>query len=345
MATIAFCAILLFFCLWLLRGIHNPHYVHSHNNSFTIIICVKNEAQNLIYLLVSLRNIDYFEGNYEVLFIDDHSTDQSFVMLSDFCLTSERYDVFQLPEGFSGKKSAITYGIERARYDWIALTDADCLVAPQWLNTVNNYIENNKQISMFVGYSPECFVNSWQYFKQLAHAIIYASSIYSGFPFSCSGRNLVFSRQGFEEVHGYMGVTHLTSGDDKLLLKKFNQAKKGISYIPHPPIFSQVVGRRDIKDQNLRRYGKVLMSSRAWIFFIGVLGLLLIAMPVEIALTKRFAFVGIYLFTIELLVLLGCLLHKERFRLWYLPIAPVFPYYLFFQTLLSFFIKWKWRGE
>jgi len=345
MATIAFCAILLFFCLWLLRGITSPHFLQSQNLSFSIVICVKNEAHNLIFLLTSLKNIDYFEGDYEVIFIEDHSSDQSLAVLTDFCESAERYSVYQLPEGVHGKKAAITYAIERAKYDWIALTDADCLVEPQWLNAVNAYIQNNQHTSMFVGYSPEKYNNSWQYFKQLAHAIIYAASIYSGFPFSCSGRNLIFAKQAFIDVHGFEGVAHLTSGDDKLLLKRFNQAKKGISYIPSPPIFTQVAKRKELKNQNLRRYGKVFMSSWPWIAFIAVLGVLLVAMPVEIALTKRVAFVAVYAVTINLLVLFGCLLHKERFRLWYLLIAPVFPYYLFYQTMCSFFIKWTWRSE
>jgi len=336
-------AVLLFFGLCLLRGLNPLPDQPTVYKNFTIIIAVKNEVENLSFLLVSLSSLDYFEGAFEVIFIDDHSTDQSFNILSDFCKDSDRYSVYQqLPDQY-GKKAAITFGVSKAKYDWVALTDADCVVHPEWLKMINTHILGNEQVSMFVGYSPEIYIRSFQYFRQLATACIYAASIYSGFPYSCSGRNLIFSRKSFESVNGYEGFHHLPSGDDKILLQKFHRAKKSISYMPYPAIFTMPATETNIRNQNLRRYGKMSMSSLSWKIFLVLIGLSLVAIPIEFAFTLRLSILIIYILTTNLTILLGCVLHKEKYLPIYILHALIFPYYLLYQTSMSINKKWNWR--
>jgi len=347
MSALIFGSILVFFSLCLLKGLNTLPYQPITAKNFSIIIAVKDESDNLLSLLLSLLGLDYFSGAYEVIFIDDHSTDDSFRTLSKYCAKVDGYSVYQLPEGQNGKKAALELGIQKASYGWIALTDADCIVHPEWLKMINTHIQNNEQVSMFVGYSPESFVSSFQYFRQLAAANIYAAGIYSGFPFSCSGRNLIFHRDSFEEVGGYEGFHHLSSGDDKILLRKFTTTKKVISYIPYPPVFTKPVEGKNIREQNLRRFGKVSMSTLSWQVFMGLIGLLLIAMPVEFVLWHRLSvwlsMLVIYIFSTNLMVLLGCVLHREKIRPLYPLFALIFPYYLLYQMSVSFHKKWKWR--
>jgi len=347
MSALIFGTILVFFALCLLRGLNTLQYQPNVVKNFSIVIAVKNETENLPFLLVSLLSLDYFEGAFEVIFVDDHSTDGSFQTLSVYCDNVEGYSIYKLTDEQKGKKAAMQLGIAQAKYDWIALTDADCVVPPEWLKTINMHIQNNKQVSMFVGYSPETYVHPFQYFRQLVSAIIYASGIYSGFPFSCSGRNLVFERTTFNEIKGYDGFDQFNSAEDKILLQKFRSAKKIISYMPYPPIFTKPADKNILKNQNLRRYGTLLISSLPWQIFMVVIGLLLIAMPVEFVLWHSpsvwSSMLIIYIFATNLMILLGCILHKERIHLLYLLYALVFPYYLLFQMSRGMIKKWKWR--
>ena len=60
----------------------------------------------------------------------------------------------------SPKKDAIETAIEIAKNDWIITTDADCLVQKNWLNSIDNYIQNTN-IKM---------IASWRYlFTKKSH--------------------------------------------------------------------------------------------------------------------------------------------------------------------------------
>jgi len=334
--------IILFFTLFLQRWLWELFIPKRGRNKakFSIVIACKNEERNLPVLFDSLRSIKYDATYFEVIFVDDNSTDRTFELLTSFCLESPQYHAYRLGE-HTGKKYALQAGIKNSLYDWIVLTDADCIVPVNWLESINNSIY--KKPSMYIGYSPEIYKNSFQYFKQLAAAINYAASAYAGIPVSCSGRNLVFSKKAFFEIKGYEGLFHLASGDDKLLMQRFIANDKKISYIPYPPVYTQPVEKMSLKNQNLRRYGKFSMSSLSWQMGMSIIGMLLLFVPVELALKRNYLSFGGLIAALILYVISGCALHREKVRLSYLVYAVVYPYYLGFQMIRGMTKKWVWK--
>ena len=106
----------------------------------SIIVPARNEERNILRCVSSLLEQDY--TNYEVIVVDDGSTDNTAGVLDELTAThshSERLFVLrlkdQLPDGWAGKPHAIHMGVQEASGDWLLFTDADTWHAPNALRS------------------------------------------------------------------------------------------------------------------------------------------------------------------------------------------------------------------
>jgi hypothetical protein len=74
-----------------------------------------------------------------------------------------------------------------------------------------------------------------------------------------------------------------------------------------------------------------------------IIGVLLLCLPLELVVRHTVYPTLLFIGILEMYVIIGCLLHREKVRLSYLFYAIVFPYYLAYQMLASFTKKWKWK--
>lgn len=95
----------------------------------SIIVPARNEERNIRRCVESLLAQDY--SNYEVIVVDDGSTDHTAAILDDIARShphGERLYVLQLqdlPAGWAGKTHAIHKGTREASGEWLLFTDAD----------------------------------------------------------------------------------------------------------------------------------------------------------------------------------------------------------------------------
>lgn len=92
----------------------------------SIIIPVYNEEHTIGVCLDSLLALDYPKEKMEIIIVDDGSTDSTTTIL-------EEYPVLLLKSSHQGPSVARNLGIASARGDYIAFTDADCIVESNWL--------------------------------------------------------------------------------------------------------------------------------------------------------------------------------------------------------------------
>ena len=93
--------------------------------AFSIVIPVYNEADSLPELLAAIAQaLTSFDGSYEVVFVDDGSTDGSFEKLQSLSQTDARIRVFSFRRNL-GKSPALLCGIQKARGRYILTMDAD----------------------------------------------------------------------------------------------------------------------------------------------------------------------------------------------------------------------------
>jgi len=197
---------------------------------YSIIIPFRNEAKHLGSLISSLKSIDFPATKFEVILVNDHSTDDFLNNLSG------------LPSNFitinaegQGKKSALATGIRKSKGEVIVTTDADCKIPEGWLSALQPYFEKQKARLVF---GPVAF-DQWSSFFKKVQQVEFASLIGSGaatlqwgLPTMCNGANLAFLKTAFLEVGGYNDNVELPSGDDEFLMHKiYASAPEKVHYM------------------------------------------------------------------------------------------------------------------
>ncbi len=194
--------------------------------SFSIVIPFRNEAKNLPELLQSFTQLNYPKDLFEIILVDDTSSDNSVHCIKEWKIDNPMFDVTILNNvrsSNSPKKDAITNAVLIAKHDWIITTDADCSVRENWLSTFDSYIENNlvEMIAGAVVYSIKKGLLS--HFQQMDLLSLQGATIGSfglNKAFMCNGANFAYSKKLFHDLNGFEGNTTIASGDDVFLLQK-----------------------------------------------------------------------------------------------------------------------------
>lgn len=98
----------------------------------SVIVVAYNEEKNLPACLESLIALDYPRDSYEVVVVDNDSTDGTRKVADGFSARDPRVRVVVNPvRGIGATRNA---GLRAARHDYAAYTDADCTVPPEWLS-------------------------------------------------------------------------------------------------------------------------------------------------------------------------------------------------------------------
>src|ERR1035437_3837244 len=111
-------------------------FLNKINLQISIIIAGKNEERNLPGLLDSLKVVNYPISDFEIVFVDDNSTDNTLFIAMEKQKELPNLRVIQATnKKYPGKKGALAQGIIESRYDYILITDSDCIVGKEWLNS------------------------------------------------------------------------------------------------------------------------------------------------------------------------------------------------------------------
>lgn len=201
---------------------------------FSVIVPVRNEAENIGRILQRLEAQDYPKDLYEVIIIDDFSEDDTakkVTQLSDSLESTIR--LIQLnDENKQGKKHALTEGVRQAKHETILTTDADCWMNEGWLRAYNGaFIAELNMVAGPVSIEGKGLFGRLQQVEFAGLIGFGAVTIQKENPSMCSGANLGFRKRAFEEVGGYENNLFTPSGDDEFLL--FNIMKK----FPHSTKF------------------------------------------------------------------------------------------------------------
>jgi cellulose synthase/poly-beta-1,6-N-acetylglucosamine synthase-like glycosyltransferase len=197
----------------------------------SILVAARNEAENIFKTIEDLLAQHYDKQLTEIIFIDDHSIDQTAEIIGSY--SSRGVKLIKLNEDRalnSYKKKAIQTAIAGASGTLIITTDADCRMGPDWLKTIVSFYEEKKykMISSPVSYFEEkSFFERAQTLEFLYLIGLGASTIGNKKPSTCNGANLAYEREAFYEVDGFKGIDDLASGDDELLLHKMAARYEG----------------------------------------------------------------------------------------------------------------------
>ncbi len=107
----------------------------------SIIVPARNEELNIFNCINSIHNNNFPVENYEIIAINDRSTDSTGAILSELNTNIKNLKIITVTNGsqkknLKGKAGALQAGISESKGDIILMTDADCIVNPEWINTI-----------------------------------------------------------------------------------------------------------------------------------------------------------------------------------------------------------------
>lgn len=216
---------------WRAVPVYKNDHAPADNIQFSIIIPARNEETRIGSLLDALRKQDLDPSWWEVIVVDDDSTDNTAQVVAQY----ENVKLIRLTgkEQNSYKKRALTEGIAQSRNEWILTTDADCVPGPQWLSTLSRFITDRNPQMVVAPVRMAHDRSLLQIFQALDFITlqgITAGAVHGRFMHMCNGANLAYKKSAFQTVQGFNGIDHIASGDDMLLMQKIQQAFPGSAH-------------------------------------------------------------------------------------------------------------------
>jgi len=213
----------------------------------SVIVYTKNESENLKLHLPALLTQDY--PNYEIIVVNDGSTDESDEVLKLFEQEYPNLYHTYIPEDakyLSRKKLALTVAIKAAKNDILLFTEANCEpLSKFWIATMaRNY---SPDIAIVLGFSAyghhKGFMHKLISYDNLNTGLEYLSSALVHRAYAGNGRNLSYKKDLFFKHKGYYKSLSLHAGDDDLFINE--SATKKNTTVEYSPLGITQMGKVD----------------------------------------------------------------------------------------------------
>jgi cellulose synthase/poly-beta-1,6-N-acetylglucosamine synthase-like glycosyltransferase len=181
----------------------------------SVIAPARNEEASLKSCLDSL--VAQAGVTFEIIVIDDHSTDRTREIASSFSNSPVNphvrvIEAGPLPAGWTGKNNAVAAGAKTARGEWLLFTDADTVHLPGSL--ARSVEEAKRHNAAMLSYSPEQIVES--FWEKAVMPVIFAELAASFRPSQVSnpkspaaaanGQYILITREAYDAVGGHAAL-------------------------------------------------------------------------------------------------------------------------------------------
>ena len=223
------CLILIF-----IKGWYQVPYFKGNENvipdfKVSLVICCKDEAHHLPVLIDALRNQSF--QHFELVWVNDHSEDDTLQVIEQSRTYFPGMQIINSPS--KGKKLAQQAGILAASGELIVTTDADCIPAEKWLESI---VDFQTQYHADLIIAPVKLVPGTTLFtriQQLEFATLVGSGMAAAgtdMPILCNAANMAFLKKAWLESRFYLHDEEL-SGDDVFLLLSIKKRKGKIGVL------------------------------------------------------------------------------------------------------------------
>jgi cellulose synthase/poly-beta-1,6-N-acetylglucosamine synthase-like glycosyltransferase len=322
----------------------------------SVIIPCNNEENNLPFLLKDLKLQNYDPDLFEVLVIDDNSTDSTFQFASSYKGIRNYRCLRNL---YKGKKGAIIQAADIASGELIMTTDADCRFGPGWISA---------HVSLYNGLHPDLiigpvalekgsgFLGRFQELEFLSLQGITAGTAQNGNPVMCNGANLSFKKSSYLR-HSNNLRNDIPSGDDVFLLHSLKRDPSArILWLNNPEgmvttkqcntLFSYIRQRaRWISKAG--KYRDIYTINLAIVTFAVIISLVFLL--IEGLWMPQFLYIFLIVLTIKSIpdfLLIREVTRQsgnEHLMKWFIPSQLVYPFYVLAVAVTALFIGKKWK--
>ena len=312
----------------------------------SIVIAVRNEEENIPFLIEDLSKQDYPLECLEIIIVDDFSDDNTFQILNDASL-----HLNVLRSESEGKKAAINTGVLSAKHDLILTTDADCRFSANWVSCMLAPFAH-EAIHLVSG--PVAYSNLSSLFDKF-QALEFISLIGSGAgaigvdkAFMCNGANMAFRKSIFASTN-----THIASGDDVFLLHHVKSTGGKIAFVKEQSaiVFTQPKASVTEFINQRKRWASKSSSyqdfTAKWISFVVFLTNLML---LWLVFSYQFKLAAVF-FCVKFIIDYGFVRALSRFffyqkylsNFWIMSI--IYPIYIVWVALSSQLTSFEWKGR
>lgn len=243
-----FIILLSFFYLVVIFSLFKAILANAKRNNFeyvkfSIIIAAKNEEKNISQTLNSLINQNYPQELYEIIIVDDNSTDNTYSIAFEY---SQKYSSIKVLKAenktLPAKKGVLDIGVKNSQYDYILITDADCIAEKDWLISMAKTFSNGYDI--VVGKAPffnqNNFTSLISLYENLKTFIVSHFAISINFAYTATARNFGYTKTIYHKINGYNNTLDTLSGDDDMFIREATKHNAKICglYYENSSVFS-----------------------------------------------------------------------------------------------------------
>ncbi len=338
---------IVFTAIWIILRKGKPAGPYAGNNIsyekyfLSVLIPVKNESVNIRSLLADLSEQSLDSKKYEIIFIDDHSSDDTFGII-DHAQGKNRNFTLLRNRGH-GKKRAIHTGITEASGDYIVTTDGDCRLSSGWLEEIYTCIRNSNADMIIGAVDITDTGRLFNRFISLEHLGLQAvTRVFAGCgkPVMCNAANLCFRNPG-PERYLEMVKSNLNSGDDIFMMESIKKqggsfiwmgSEKGTVMTKGPDTLKGLVKQRIRWTSKSHAYTDPVLTGMAVLVFLTntILAVSLAAAVFIPGILTTVVFMFLMKSVPDLLLLADSASDGEKMKLLYvfIPAQIVYPFYV-----------------
>lgn len=328
----------------------------------SVLIAARNEEKNIKKLLESIYNQSFPKELFEVIIVDDHSTDNTKNIINNFINENKELDIKLLEAENVGKKLAISQALHTAINELIIVTDADCVLNNLWIESIVGFYQEKKCKMILAPVLLSPAENLFEKMQVLEHLSLIGSTAGSasiGFPVMCNGANMAYERIAALEVEKYRKDFNIPSGDDMFLLEQFvkNYGHENVKFLLSKSAIVKTKTCKTLKEffRQRRRWvsktksytsWKVILTALVVLFFnLSIISLFVSAFFIP-ALWSIYILLTLLKFFIDfpLLKNITNFMNQSSLLKWTLPLEFIYPFYVVF-TALSGTIFTKLKSE
>lgn len=235
----------------------------------SVVIPAHDQGSLLEENLPAILEQDFPAGRYEVIVVDDASTDHTADVLKRLKQTYPHLRHTFVPPSarfIPRLKLAITLGIRAARSPWVVLTMADCCpISRKWLHTMAVHFTD--EADFVAGYAT--YINDGSLtarraiFENLQHLLIAFSAAHNGKAIGANVCNLAVRKDAFIGKRGFADSLTVGVGEGDLLVDAL--AEKGrtrLELSPEAMVRRLLPSRDTLATERLCRRQVIHVSSR-----------------------------------------------------------------------------------
>ena len=202
---------------------------------FSIIIPTLNRSAQLATCLQSLACLNYPPNRFEVIVVDDGGQTRPESLVDSFC---NQIDIVLIPQPHGGPAMARNTGAQKAKGEFLAFTDDDCIPTANWLQALSARFSGTRNVMIGGKTINTLPINLYSTATQLL--IDYLYQYYNLYPDDAhflTTNNLAMPADLFRSVCGFDTTFPLAAGEDREFCARWLQHGYQMTYAPEVLVY------------------------------------------------------------------------------------------------------------